>query len=172
MTWNQNRTLQELVITDGFNAGGSQTCYFNPTSAPGTGYDDLGRLVGMDCGSSSWGQTFSYDQYDNLTQFRIPGRPLGGAWNPGYNGTASNNHVNGATYDASGNMTNDGGSNVYGWDGYGKIAWTAASGTPTCGSSGKCVTYDAFGRMVEVSFGGAWAEFTEVHTKSRAAGLR
>jgi RHS repeat-associated protein len=158
LTWNQNHTLQKLAITDGFNPGGSQTCYFNPISASGTGYDDLNRLVGMDCGSGNWGQTFSYDQYDNLTQAVIPGHS-GGTWSPGYNGSANNNHANGATYDASGNMTNDGGSNVYGWNADGKIAWTAASGTPTCGSSGKCTTYDAFGRMVEVSLGGAWAEF-------------
>jgi RHS repeat-associated protein len=115
----------------------------------------------VDCGSSHWGQDFAYDQYDNLTQTTIPSRP-GSTWNPGYN--SSNNYVMGATYDASGNMTNDGGLNVYGYDQFDRLAWTAGSGTPTCGTSGKCITYDAFGRMVERSNGGAWSEiwYTQV----------
>jgi RHS repeat-associated protein len=161
LTWNPNNTLQQLAITDGFNSGGTQTCYFNPTLAPTTGYDDLGRLVGVDCGSGHWGQDFAYDQYDNLTQTTIPSRP-GSTWNPGYN--SSNNYVMGATYDASGNMTNDGGMNVYGYDQFNKLSWTAGSGTPICGTSGKCITYDAFGRMVEKSNGGAWTEiwYTQV----------
>jgi RHS repeat-associated protein len=161
LSWNVNGTLQSLAITDGFNSGGTQTCYFNPTLAPTTGYDDLGRLVGVDCGSGHWGQDFAYDQYDNLTQAVIPSRP-GSTWNPGYN--SSNNYVMGATYDASGNMTNDGGMNVYGYNLFDKLAWAAVSGTPTCGTSGKCITYDAFGRMVEKSNGGAWSEiwYTQV----------
>ena len=157
LNWNPNNTLKSLTITDGFNSGGSQTCYFNPTLAPTTGYDDLGRLMGMDCGSGNWGQDFSYDQYDNLTQTVISGRS-GSTWNPGYSSSPSNNHVTGATYDASGNMTNDGGMNVYGYDAYNKLLWTAGSGTPTCGTSGKCITYDAFGRMVEKSNAATWTE--------------
>ena len=61
-------------------------------------------------------------------------------------------------------MTNDGISNVYGYDPYNKLIWAAVSGTPTCGSSGKCITYDAFGRMVEKSSGSGWTEiwYTQV----------
>jgi len=96
-----------------------------------------------------------------VTQTVISGRS-GSTWNPGYNST--NNHVTGATYDSDGNMTNDGGSNVYGWNEFSKMKWTAASGTPTCGTSGKCITYDAFGRMVETSNGSTWKElwYTQV----------
>ena len=150
LTWNPNNTLQGLAITDGFNSGGSQTC--------ASSYDDLARLTVFDCGSGNWGQDFGYDQYDNLTQTVIPPDRTGSTWNPGYSVSPSNNHVIGATYDASGDMTNDGGMNVYGYDRYDKLAWTAGSGTPICGTSGKCITYDAFGRMVEKSNGGAWTE--------------
>lgn len=147
LTWNANNTLQSLAITDGFNSGGSQTC--------SSSYDDLTRLAVFDCGSGNWGQDFGYDQYDNLTQTVISGRS-GSTWNPGYG--SSNNHVTGATYDASGDMTSDGGMNVYGWNWFNKLAWTAGSGTPTCGTTGKCITYDAFGRMVEKSSSTAWTE--------------
>jgi RHS repeat-associated protein len=149
LTWNPNNTLQQLAISDGFNAGGSQTC--------ASSYDDLARLTVFDCGSGGWGQDFGYDQYDNLTQTKIAADATGFTWNPGYG--ASNNQVTGATYDASGNMTNDGGSNVYGYDQFNKLLWTASSGTPTCGTTGKCITYDAFGRMVEASNAGASTEF-------------
>ena len=156
LTWNPNNTLQGLAVTDGFNSGGSQTC--------ASSYDDLARLIVFDCGSGNWGQNFGYDQYDNLAQTVIPPDRTGGTWNPGYSVSPSNNHVIGATYDGSGNMTNDGGMNVYGYDQFNKVAWTAGSGTPICGTSGKCITYDAFGRMVEKSNGGAWSEiwYTQV----------
>jgi RHS repeat-associated protein len=156
LTWNPNNTLQQLAITDGFNSGGSQTC--------ASSYDDLARLTVFDCGSGKWGQNFGYDQYDNLTQTVIPPDRTGSTWNPGYSVSPSNNHVIGATYDVSGNMTNDGGMNVYGYDQYDKLAWTAGSGTPTCGTSGKCITYDAFRRMVEKSNNSAWTEiwYTQV----------
>jgi YD repeat-containing protein len=138
LSWNPNGTLGQLQIVDGFNSGGSQTCYSNASGTVGYGYDDLGRLVEFDCGSGNWGQQFSYnDQYDNLTKTVISGRS-GTTWNPGY--SSSTNHVNGATYDSNGNMTNDGGSNVYGWNEFSQMKWTAASGTPTCGTTGQCAT--------------------------------
>lgn len=155
LAWSSNGTLNQLAITDGFNSGGTQTCNFNPTVAPGTGYDDLGRLVGVDCGSGQWGQTFSYDIYDNLSKSASFSGRIGTTWNPVY--SATTNHCNGCTYDADGNVTGDG-NNVYGWDGFSKLTWTAPSGTPTCGSSGRCAVYDAFGRMVERSVGTTWYE--------------
>ena len=65
LIWNANGSLQQLAITDGFNSGGTQTCNYN--SAGTAGYDDLGRLINVNCGVL-WGQTFSYDQYDNITK--------------------------------------------------------------------------------------------------------
>jgi hypothetical protein len=158
LTWNLNGTLNQLAITDGFNAGGTQTCNFNPSSASETGYDDLGRLVGVDCGSGQWGQTFSYDIYDNLTKAVYPasGR-TGSTWNPGYSSTSNHYTCGGCTYDANGNVTGDG-NNVYQWDAYQKLLSAAPSGTPVCGTSGRCITYDAFGRIVETSNGSTWTE--------------
>jgi len=155
LTWNANGTLGQLAIVDGFNAGGTQTCNFNPSVAPGTGYDDLGRLVGVDCGSGQWGQTFSYDIYDNLSKSASFSGRIGTTWLPGYSPTT--NHCNVCTYDADGNVEGDG-NNVYGWNQYSKLQWTATSGTPTCGTSGRCATYDAFGRIVEQSIGSTYRE--------------
>jgi YD repeat-containing protein len=155
LNWNPNGTLKQLTITDGFNSGGTQTCTFNPTLASGTGYDDLGRIVGVDCGSGGWGQTFSYDMYDNLSKTVMSGR-TGTNWNPTYSATTNRYNCGVAcTYDANGNVTGDS-NNVFGWNEYSKMKWTASSGTPTCGASGMCITYDAFGRIVETSNNLAW----------------
>jgi hypothetical protein len=150
--WNANNTLGYLTVTDGFNSGGSETCYSNASGSVGAGYDDLGRLVEFDCGSGNWGQQFAYDQFDNLTKTVLSGR-TGTTWNPTYN--TSNQCPSPCTYDSDGNMTADG-NDVYGWNAFSKLAWTATSGTPTCGTSGRCATYDAFGRMVETSNNSGW----------------
>jgi hypothetical protein len=84
LTWNQNGSLQQLAITkDDFNSGGIQTCNYL--------YDDLGRIgtppnssaYSVDCGPSGsplWRQTFTYDQFGNLTKTANPGI----TWQPGY----------------------------------------------------------------------------------------
>ena len=151
LSWNANGTLGQLAIVDGFNSGGTQTCNFNPTNATGTGYDDLGRLIGVDCGSGGWGQTFSYDQYDNLTKAVISGR-IGTTFNPGYN-SANNRFASafGATYDSNGDLTYDTFHN-YEWDGFSKMKSVDRNGT-NCAISGECTVYDAFGRVVEIDSG-------------------
>jgi RHS repeat-associated protein len=154
LAWNPNGSLGQYQIVDGFNAAGSETCYSNSSGSLGYGYDDLDRLIEFDCGSS-WGQEYSYDQYDNLTKTILPGH-TGTTWNPGY--SATTNHCTGCSYDSNGDVTGDG-NDVYGWNAFSKIAWTATSGTPTCGTSGSCATYDAFGRMVESSVNSTWKEY-------------
>ena len=153
--WNPNRTLGSLNITDGFNSGGTQTCYSNSSSSLGYGYDDWSRLMTFDCGGGHWGQNFTYDIYDNLTKNVISGRP-GTTWAPGY--SSLTNECTGCLYDGNGNVTGDG-NHVFGWNGFSKMKWSAVSGTPTCGTSGKCITYDAFGRMVEFSSGTTWTQY-------------
>ena len=153
LTWNPNRTLKTLAITDGFNAGGTQTCHFNPNDSTGTGYDDVGRLVGENCGTPD-SHTYTYDQYDN---FNKSGTTM---WNPGYSTSPSNNHmVSPATYDLDGRVTYDL-NNSYAWDGYGKmITVNAGSSLGSCGSAGvNCFTYDALGRAVEKNAGGTITE--------------
>jgi RHS repeat-associated protein len=151
LTWNPNRTLKTLAITDGFNASGTQTCNYNPTDHTGTGYDDVGRLVGFYCGASE-NQTFAYTDYDNLTKSGTT------SWNPVYSTT--NNHYTGATYDGNGRVTYDL-NNSFAWDVYGKMI-TANSGASlgSCGAAGvTCVTYDAFGRPAEKNVAGTVTEF-------------
>jgi RHS repeat-associated protein len=150
LNWNANGTLKEFGITDGFNSGGSQVCYFNPSAITGTGYDDLGRLIGSSCGpigdanGSLWNQSDSYDQYDNLTKSSTGFV----SWNPGYSSSTNHYTCTGCTYDAGGNVTHDE-TNAYKWDPFGKMLSVNASGT-NCSTGGQCLVYDAFGRIVEI----------------------
>ena len=144
LTWNANGTLRQVAIVDGFSSGGSQTCTFGTSSV--MGYDDLGRLLSDNCGSV-WAQTFSYDQYDNVTKSGSV------TWNPGYN-SANNRYSTGASYDSSGNLTWDT-IHTYVWDQYGKVSSIDSS---ACGTNGECVTYDAQGRLVESSYDGVYTE--------------
>jgi RHS repeat-associated protein len=141
LTWNTDGMLGQLAITDGFNSGGTQICTF--------GYDDVSRLTSDGCGSV-WTQTFIYDQYDNLT------KSGSSSWNPGYN--TKNQYANiGAAYDASGNLTYDGLSH-YAWDTVdGKLLGVNTDGAVNCGASngGDCITYDAFGRALEINQNGS-----------------
>jgi RHS repeat-associated protein len=141
--------LASLTTIDGFNPGGSLTSSDT--------YDSWNRLTSFDNGSNNWGQNFSYDLTDNLTKSVITGR-RGTSWNPGYSSTT--NQCIGCSYDSDGNQTADGtGTNYWGYDAYSKQAWyNTSSLAPTCGTNGKCFTYDAFGRAVEMSNGGSWVE--------------
>jgi len=151
LTWNANGTLKQLAIADGFNSGGTQTCTVNPSLVTGTGYDDLGRLIGSSCGTSGsiWNQADSYDQYDNLTKSSTGFV----SWNPTYSTSPSNNHYacTGCTYDSDGDVTNDG-TNAYTWNEFSKLASSNKGGT-NCASAGECVVYDALGRIVEIDSG-------------------
>jgi RHS repeat-associated protein len=156
LSWNANGSLGQLGVIDGFNADGTETCYSNSSGSLGYGYDDLERLIEFDCGSGNWGQQFAYDQYDNLTKTVLSGR-TGTTWNPGY--SATTNHCDSpCIYDSNGDVTADG-NDVYAWNAFSKVEWTATSGTPTCGTSGRCATYDAFGRMVEASVNSTWRTY-------------
>lgn len=141
LSWNANGSLGSLAITDGFNAGGTHTCSFS--------YDDIARLTVDNCGAV-WSQTFSYDQYDNLTK---AGSSI---WNPGYN--AANNRYSsiGATYNANGSLTYDS-FNHYTYDDFNKLSTVTAS-TVSCGSTGTCIWNDAFGRAVEMSNGSSYSQ--------------
>jgi RHS repeat-associated protein len=152
LNWNANSTLNHLAITDGFNPGGTQTCYFNPSGGSSAGYDDLGRLLNDNCGSA-WAQTFSYDQYDNLSQTGS----ISWGCTTCYN--AANNHYNTTSsiyYDSGGNLLSDS-FHKYAWDGYNKMASADASDS-NCSTSGECLVYDALGRTVEIDSGSAHIE--------------
>jgi RHS repeat-associated protein len=155
LNWNANGTLGSLTSTDGFNAGGSLTCLSNSSGVLGYGYDDWGRLNEFDCGSGNWGQQYAYDTNDNLTKTVLSGR-TGTSWNPGY--SSSTNQCTGCSFDSDGDTTADGsGSNYWGWNEFAKMKWwNTSSIAPTCGTNGKCLVYDAFGRIVKYSNGVDW----------------
>jgi RHS repeat-associated protein len=154
ITPNPNNTIKSVAITDGFNANGTITCSYNIGLVTGTGYDDLGRLIGHSCTGTggTWSQTFAYDQYDNITKTGS-GLP---SWNPGYSATTNHYTCTGCTTDSNGNVTNDG-NNAYTWNAFSKMASVNMSGSG-CSTSGDCIVYDAFGRAVEFDNGSTKTE--------------
>ncbi|MHB8753412.1 MAG: RHS repeat domain-containing protein [Candidatus Acidiferrales bacterium] len=131
LTWNANRTLQSLNITDPFNAADTQNCAYS--------YDDLARIAGANCGAAFSG-TYTYDAFGNITK---SGTFL---FQPGYN-YQTNQMSSGASYDGIGDVTSDS-LHSYAWDSFGR---------PTTIDS-ISMTYDAFGRMVEQNKGGVYTE--------------
>jgi RHS repeat-associated protein len=136
LSWNANGTLRQLQIIDTANSANSQTC----TNI----YDDLARLSSFDCGTSNWGQGFSYDAFGNITK-SVLNQHTGVAFNPGYN--SATNQVSGFGYDSMGDVIYDV-SNGYSYD---------ADGRPV-GEGGKYVSYDAFGRAAEINNGGVYTD--------------
>jgi len=154
--YNGNGTLSEVAIGDGFNAGGTETCYYNPSLATGSGYDDVGRLVGVNCGSL-WTQAYSYDQYDNITESgSLSWACAGGCYNTKNQYTTV--LAGTVSYDAAGDVTNDG-INSYTWYPDQKLEGIVSSGTLQCGVSGYCALYDAYGLLAQTSGGSSFTEY-------------
>ncbi|HTA25964.1 MAG TPA: RHS repeat-associated core domain-containing protein [Terriglobales bacterium] len=127
LNWNTNNTLQKLTVTDPLNSQNQQTCTYT--------HDDLTRLATNNCGSG-FSQTFSYDQYGNIS---IAGS---NSFQPTYN--PSNNRWSAIgsitpTYNANGDLETDG-TNTYTWDTDGHMLSANTSNT---------ATYDALGRLLE-----------------------
>ena len=137
-SWNPNGTLKQLAITDPFNASDAQTCNY--------GYDDMARVASVDCGASTWQQNFTYDPFGNVTK-TVPTGGTGQAFLPGYD--LNNHYTDSATYDANGNLKNDGTNHQYTWD---------ADGHPVTLDTRNLI-YDALGREVELQNGTAYTEF-------------
>ncbi len=151
LNWNQNESLQQLAITDGFNAGGAQTCNYGTSTV--AGYDDFGRLLSANCGST-WAQTFSYDQFGNITKTGSVSWACATCYsgNNQYNATLSAS----ISYDADGRNLLDDTFHKYSWNVYGSPATIGgATGSVSCGTSGTCLTYDANGRTVEKNVSGS-----------------
>ena len=138
-SWNANGTVRGLIIVDGVNSGAdSEACDYGTGS--NTGYDEIGRLVRVNCMNGStpvWGQNFTYDAYDNLKK-TVPTGQTGTSWTPTYN--AANNQYTTATYDSNGNLLTDT---------FHSYTWNQDNHLKTITDVGMTMTYDAFGRMVE-----------------------
>lgn len=140
LTWNANGSLGRQNITDPFNTNDTQNCSYL--------HDDLGRVganntstPGLNCVNGSttvWSQIFSYDAFGNLSKNGTQ------SFQPTYNSATNQmTSIGGQTpsYDADGNVTNDF-LNTYSWDAYGRPIMV----------DGASVTYDAFGRLVDVNY--------------------
>jgi RHS repeat-associated protein len=99
-------------------------------------YDDFHRLATAQTAGSHWGLSFTYDRYGNrLTQSAIKGAPP----TSGMTYDQVTNRTTGWTYDAAGNVTNDG-RHVYTWD--------ALNQQTTMDTSAAEYRYDASGTRV------------------------
>jgi RHS repeat-associated protein len=138
-SWNPNGTPRGLTIVDGVNAGAdSEVCDYGTSG--NAGYDEIGRLVRVNCMNGStpvWGQNFTYDAYDNLKK-TVPTGQTGTSWTPTYN--AANNQYTAATYDSNGNLLTDT---------FHTYTWNQDNHPKAITDVGMTMMYDAFGRMVE-----------------------
>lgn len=101
-------------------------------------HDPLNRLLSAG-DNGHWANSYVYDAWGNLTN-KTPGSPAG----ENMNKTAdTNNHLSGLTYDAAGNVKNDGLGGAFVFDAENRIK-TAGSVT---------YTYDADGRRIKKSSG-------------------
>ena len=98
LTWNANSSLQQMTYTDGSPNPLSQTCTYSA--------DDLSRIASVNCGASTWGQTFSYDPFGNIKK-TVPGSSAGTSYTAAYS-PVTNQVSSGITpapaYDANGNQ--------------------------------------------------------------------
>jgi RHS repeat-associated protein len=148
--WNPNWSLGSLLITDAFDSADAQTCDYV--------HDDLSRLSSVSCGTT-WGQTFSYDAFGNISKTGTI------AFAASYllaNGTTNNQEQTVSscvpTYDANGNLTTDCTfipSYTYAWDSDANTVGINLTGTATPTIN---LTYDAFDRIVEENNAGTYMQ--------------
>jgi RHS repeat-associated protein len=140
LTWNSNGSLHQMVYTDGSPTPKSQTC--NYTS------DDLNRIASVNCGNSTWAQTFTYDPFGNIYK-TVPAGDTGTAYHAAYS-TVTNQVSSGVTasYDLNGNQLTSTPAT---------LTWNALNQPISVNST--TATYDALGRLVEKAVGGTYTQF-------------
>ena len=102
------------------------------------GYDALNRLISAG-DQTHWSNTYIYDPWGNLTN-KTPGSPAGESLNKAAD---ANNHLSGLTYDAAGNVINDGLGGAFVYDAENRITSTG----------GVTYSYNADGRRIKKSNG-------------------
>ncbi len=135
LNWNANSSLQQMQVTDTNDSTKSQNCNYSA--------DDLSRIAKVDCGSSTWVQTFTYDAFGNINKTGNPGTSYSAAYSP-----VTNQVSGGPSYDANGNQLTSTPAN---------LTWNALNLPISVNST--TATYDALGRMVEKGSGGTYTQF-------------
>jgi RHS repeat-associated protein len=105
-------------------------------------YDALNRLLTAG-DKTHWSNSYVYDAWGNLYQ-KNPGSPAGENM---VKTADTNNRLSGMSYDAAGNVTNDGLGNTFVYDAENRIISVANSGVTTT------YVYDAVGRRIKKSSG-------------------
>jgi RHS repeat-associated protein len=128
---------------DAANSGLSHTAAYS--------YDPTHRLTSaVAAGNATYNLAFSFDQYGNMTcsQNQNTNGPC-----PQYSFNSSTNQISnsGYTYDASGDLTNDG-THTYQYDAEGRLISVDNGSTAT-------YVYNALGERVEKSVGGTYTEY-------------
>src|SRR6185437_15086779 len=88
-------------------------------------YDALNRLSSAVAQDNSWGQSFTYDGFGNLTQQTVT---AGSAPSMSLNIDPATNHVAGGNYDANGNQYNTPGGSSLNYDAENRVTYASASG--------------------------------------------
>jgi RHS repeat-associated protein len=133
-----NGNLRATML--GYGTGGTTTSInFNETFT----YDGVNRLTGV-TDDGGWSRTFGYDQYGNMWVPSTTGIPLqGGTVATVNNYDAASNRINGASYDAAGNLTSFTGSALT-YDAENRITSATQSGIGSM-----FYYYDGAGRRVQ-----------------------
>ena len=140
-TWNTNNTVGQS-----YEAFGTATAYSGLTFLyQNYGYDKLNRMTGMT--DTNYSRTFQYDEYGNLSE--TGGNMMSGLMPGPTSFNTANNHVNGVTYDSSGNVKTTGSVTLW-YDGEERETQTA----DTNGNQTISYIYDAFGQRVQKQIAG------------------
>ena len=130
---NNNGNVGGYYHVDNANSGGlSHTATYH--------YDGVNRLsTAAATGNVAYSQTYGYDPFGNIACSASPGEAKCLA--PTYN--TGNNRISGYTYDAAGNLTNDG-TYTYQWDAESRLTAIYQNGTAVSTN-----TYNALGQRVQ-----------------------
>ena len=116
------------------------------------GFDQFNRL--SSAYGPSQGYTFAYDQFGNRWQ-------QSGTYNMPLTFSGNNNRMDGYTYDAAGNLTNDGVHNYY-YDAENRLVQvdgTFSNWPNNCSTATACYIYDGNGNRVRSIVGGVITDF-------------
>jgi RHS repeat-associated protein len=140
LIWNANGSLQKNSHTDTNDSTKNQTCTYAA--------DDLARIASVNCGTSTWAQTFTYDPFGNINKANNGGATTYAASYSAITNQVSSGISPAPTYDANGNQLTSTPAT---------LTWNAWNVPISVNST--TATYDALGRMVEKVASGASTQY-------------